>query len=94
MNKKPIQSYTEVVTHKGEKLDITINIYKEPCIRNDEHEFYTHIRITKHGHLWGELFLINPIKESEFEQSIKDVAKNIESYKKNYEFNKEQFSKN
>lgn len=94
MDKKPNQSYTEIVEHKGEKLDITINVYKEPCIRNDEREFYTYIKITKHGHLWGELFLAEPLKESEFEQSIKDVHKYIESYKKVYESNKEQFSKN
>ena len=94
MENKPRQSYTEVVDYNGEKLDITINNYSKPIRQIEDKLFYTYIRIEKHGHLWGEVFYEGPIAESDFEAEIKNTKQNLHLFKKNYEFNKEQFSKN
>lgn len=78
---KVINTYTETVTHGDQKLEITINIYDEPCFKNDLEDFYTHIEISKHGKTWGRLFLPLPVEEKDFKQAIQDVLKNIELYK-------------
>jgi hypothetical protein len=78
---KPIKSFSELVDHNGQKLLITINVFKEPCLKNDLHDFHTHIVITDQGKPWGMLFLVDPVADADLGQAIKDVHSNIESYK-------------
>lgn len=92
--KKPIKSYTESVEHKGEKLEVTINVFKEPVIKTPEKTFYTQIAITKDGKMWGTAFYESPVADTDFEAEMQNTIKNLDHFKAHYEPNQEHYSQN
>lgn len=79
--KKPYKSFTKPVVHKGEQLEITINVYREPVIKTEDKLFYTHIEIKKDDKMWGQLYLQEPAQEHNFPQAIKDLTRDLDLYK-------------
>jgi len=72
-------SYTHTVTHNKKKLAITVNVYDEPCLRNQENDFHTHVHVSHLGKTWGECFLPEPVENPE--QTARETIKILDQIK-------------
>jgi len=77
---KPIKSYTEVAEYDGKKLEITLNVFKDPIFDKGP-VVHTHLSITHHGKPWGVQFFSEPVEDEHLERTMKEIKHNLPGYK-------------